>query len=390
MRGNGPTQQTATTQPMHTQGDRAGRGRWRSPALLIPLAIGVLLVLGLAAAFVVIKVRGGDVTPEAAPSDTPVPTGSAAALPPGRTWLSGAWTGGTLGADRIKAFGTWRGQPADLVTTYPAYNTWDELKNSDWHVGVLDGFPGRLAYGLPIVPKDGKSTLAEVAAGRHDDVWLAVAQILNKHKRGDSYVRIGLEANGTWFPWGASVQTAEDFKAAYRHVQAILKKNSPGLQFVFDLTCAHPLDGSDDRMAPLTALYPGDDVVDVIGCDHYDSYTVKSRNASEWEKTLHPKAAAGLGDVADFARQHHKRLAVPEWGVTSKARDGAGDNPFFIYSMYQFFQQNKDILAFENYFNEPDPSLGSSIWENVQNPASAAEYKKLWGAPPTLQAQPTG
>jgi Glycosyl hydrolase family 26 len=354
--------------------------------VLVPAAIGVALVVFAAAALVLLRVHDSDVTPELPPGDTPAAT--VGALPAGRTWLSGAWTGGTIGAARIEAFGTWRGQPSDVVTTYPAYETWDQIADTDWHIGVLDGFKGRLEYGLPLVPRDHQSTLADVLTGKHDAVFSTVAQLLNKHGRGDSFVRIGLEANGSWFPWGADVQTAADFKAAFRHVQAIMKKVSPKLVFLFDITCGHPLDGSDDRMAPLTALYPGDDVVNVIGCDHYDATTVKSRNADEWKKTLRPETGPGLADVADFARQHHKSLAVPEWGLQSKAQKGAGDNPYFIYSMYQFFQQNKDILVFENYFNEPDDSLGSAIWEKVQNPRSAAEYKKLWGAPPALRAKP--
>jgi hypothetical protein len=373
---------------MHSGYPAPRRRLWRSPAFLIPLTIGVVLVLGVAAAFVLLKVRGLNTAPQAVPADTPQPTGNAKSLPAGRTWLSGAWTGGTIATARIDAFGAWRGQPADTVTTYPAYDTWDQLKTSDWDVSTLDGFAGRLVYGLPLLPKDNSSTLADVAAGQHDDVFAAVAQTLNAHNRGNSYVRIGLEANGTWFPWGATVQTASDFKAAYRHVESVMKAISPNLQFVFDLTCAHPLQGSDDRLAALTSLYPGDDVVNVIGCDHYDSYTVQDHNAASWQKVLHPSDAAGLGDVADFARQHGKKLAVPEWGLTSTANSGAGDNPYFIYSMYQFFQQNKDILAFENYFNEPDSSLGSSIWDTDQNPKASAEYKKLWGSAPTLTAQP--
>jgi hypothetical protein len=356
------------------------RSAWRSPKVLIPVVVGVVLVLLAAAAVVVYKVRHAPVIPEAPPSNTPA---AASSLPAGRTWLSGAWTGTTIGTKLIDGFGTWRGQPADSVTTYPGYDTWNEIADTDWHISVLNGFKGRLEYGLPIVPDDGSSTLKDVVSGDHDAVFVKVAQLLNKHDRGDSFVRIGLEANGTWFPWGATAQTASDYKAAWRHVQGIMKKVSPKLTFVFDITCARGLDGSNDRMASLTDLYPGDDVVDIVGCDHYDSYTVKSRNASEWQDALHPDSA-GLADVATFARAHHKGLAVPEWGLTSTAKDGAGDNPYFIYSMYRYFQQNKDILVFENYFNEPDKSLGSAIWNSDENPRSAAEYKKLWGAAPTL------
>ena len=368
--------------------ERPGGRGWRSPKVLVPATLTLVLAVGAAATVAYVKLRGTSV--ESAPSGLPSATGRAATLPEGRTWLSGAWTGGSLKADRVAGFGDWRGQPADVVTTYPAYKTWDELKGSDWHVGTLDGFKGRLSYGLPLLPsEDGQGTLADVAAGKHDDAFRAVAEVLDKHGRQDTFVRIGLEANGTWFPWGVGADKAEDFKAAWRHVQGVLKAASPTLSFGFDIGCGTPFQGGSDRLDSLNTLYPGDDVVDVVGCDRYDQYHVKARNQGEWDASLHPSDAAGLADVAEFARAHGKRLAIPEWGLASAQRDGAGDNPFFIYSMYSFFLQNKDILAYENYFNEPEDSLGSAIWDPGQNPKSAAEYQKLWGQKPHLTTTAT-
>ena len=368
-------------------------GRWRTRGVLIPVI--VIAVLGLVAAAAVVFVRSRGVDLSETPEGTPSATGKAAELPTGRTWLSGAWSGGGISVDRIKGFGDWRGQPADLVTTYPAYDTWDELRSSDWHINTFDSFSGRLAYGLPLLPKEGDPTLAEVADGSYDDVWASIADTLVKHNRGDTFVRIGLEANGTWFPWGATADSAEDYKAAWRHVQKVMKARAPELVFGFDITCAKALEGGSDRLDSLNRLYPGDDVVDVVGCDHYDSYTVKTRNEDEWERALRPPLAAGLADVSDFARAHGKKLAIPEWGLTAsgpdedgKDRDGAGDNPFFIYKMYEYFQTNKDILAYENYFNEPADYLASSIWEPVQHPRASAEYRKLWSAPPAAQPSP--
>lgn len=366
--------------PVPPPGRRARPG-WRSPKILIPLILVLVTALGAGAAVVFVKLRG--VQTEAAPDGTPAPTGKAAQLPAGRTWLSGAWSGGSISVERIEGFGKWRGQPADVVTTYPAYETWDELANSEWHINTFDGFTGRLSYGLPLLPKkDGEGSLGDVADGKYDKIWTSIAETFNKHKRTDTFVRIGLEANGTWFPWGATAERAERYKAAWRHVHDVLKKTSPKLVFVFDITCGKALEGGSGRMDSLNKLYPGDDVVDVVGCDHYDSYTVKSRNESEWKNALRPAKAAGLADVADFARAHGKKLAIPEWGLQASNKDGAGDNPYFIYSMYGFFQQNKDILAFENYFNEPEEYLGSSIWGPVQHAKGSAEYRKLWSAAP--------
>ncbi len=312
-----------------------------------------------------------------------------AQLPAARTWTSGVWTGGDWSPERLAGFGTWRGSPVDTVTAYPAYQTWAELAGSDWNVGVFDGFTGRLAYGLPLLPKaplpvkaQGAGTLADVAAGRHDDAFTAVAKTLLRHGRGDAFVRIGLEANGDWFPWGASKDGNDPaaFKAAYRHVAAVLRAAAPKLTLVFDIGCGHPLRGQSDRLDSLTALYPGDDVVDVVGCDHYDAHATISRTSAQFATSLRPRDAAGLQDVVDFARAHHKRFAVPEWGLTTLDAKGGGDDPYYVYAMYRFFQANAADLAFENYFNEPDPYIANSIWDVVQLPQAAAEYRRLWSA----------
>jgi len=361
---------------------RRGRG-WRSPKVVVPAALGVLVALVAGGSVAWVKLRGTQM--EEAPKAAPSATGKAAALPPGRTWLSGAWTGGQLTTQRVDGFGAWRGQPADVVTTYPAYDSWDQLKQSDWNVGILDGYKGRISYGLPLIAGDA-STLEEVAAGQHDDAFQAVAEVLNKHGRQDAFVRIGLEANGTWYKWGVGADRVEAFKAAWRHVQSVMKAVSPKLTFVFDIGCGTGLNGGSDRLDSLTKLYPGDDVVDVVGCDHYDQYGFKARNQSEWDNVLRPKDAVGLTDVAEFARAHKKQMAIPEWGLADPQREGGGDNPYFIYSMYSFFLQNKDVLAYENYFNEQADSLGSGIWDPDQNPKAAEEYRKLWGQPANLGA----
>lgn len=305
--------------------------------------------------------------------------GTGSGPPRSRGWQSGAWTGGApAGTVRIQAFGEWRGAPADVVTTYPAYKTWDELRGSDYDVHIFDGFQGRLAYGLPLLPHGETASLAGVALGLHDDVWLTVADTLLRHSRGDSYVRVGLEANGTWFPWGATVTTAADFRAAYRHVVTVMRTRAPNLIFDFDLTCGRGLEGSSDRMASLTDLYPGDDVVDVVGCDHYDNYSTKARAPQEWARASAPADGPGLVDVAKFARDHRKGFSVPEWGLASKSNAGLGDNPYFIKAICNFFKANADVLLFENYFSEPEASLGSSLWDPDQNPRSATQYLQLW------------
>jgi hypothetical protein len=162
-------------------------------------------------------------------------------------------------------------------------------------------------------------------------------------------------------------------------VAQLIRARLPRAKLVFDISAGAPLRGQSDRMGPLTELYPGDDVVDVIGVDHYDHYQLIAPNHQRFERALRPDRAAGLQDVVDFARARGKQFAVPEWGLTARNKDGGGDNPYFVYAMYRWFAANADGLAFENYFNEPDAYLGSSIWDQVQNPKASAEYRALWG-----------
>lgn len=298
----------------------------------------------------------------------------------GPPWQSGVWLGGAVDVTPVDEFGRWRGAPVDTLTTYPAYETWRQLAESDWNVETFGGFEGRLVYGLPLLPSEQPATLREVAQGRHDDVFRSVASHLVDNGRRDSYVRVGLEANGTWFPWGADAATAADFRDAFRRVVGVLRDAAPDLRFVFDISCSVGLEGdeSGDRLASLTALYPGDDVVDVIGCDHYDSFTAAARTEAEWRSTLRPETGPGLLDVVEFARERGKPFAVPEWGVVSTRADGAGDNPFFVRKMHAFFAEHQGELAFENYFDEPDDYLGSALFLEPQNPRSAEVYRELW------------
>ena len=343
-------------------------------------ALAVASLVAALAAAVLLVVRPSPPFPV---RPDPVPAGG----PPARTWASGAWTGGTMSAGRIEGFGRWRGVEADTVLTYPEAATWASLRDSNWHVSTFAGFPGRLVYGLPLLPRERGATLADVAAGRHDDVWRAVAASLVRNGRGDSFLRIGLEANGTWAEWGATAATAGDFRAAFRRVAGVVRAVAPDVVLVFDISCGTGLDGSDDRLAALTELYPGDDVVDVVGCDTYDSFVSRARTREEFDRMLRPDDVPGPLDVSDFARAHGKGFAVPEWGLTAVGANGSGDNPFYLRAMYEFFLGQGDHLVFENYFNEAGTDLGSGLWSRDQNPRAAAEYLRLWGRPPAASSR---
>ena len=108
-------------------------------------------------------------------------------------------------------------------------------------------------------------------------MYRKVARDLVTEGRGRSIVRIGWEANGDWFRWNATARTAPQYVAAFRHIVGVLRSVAPDLVIDFDISCGVPLRGQKDRLAALTELYPGDDAVDIVGCDTYDWYNTKAR-----------------------------------------------------------------------------------------------------------------
>jgi hypothetical protein len=349
----------------------AAPGRRRRRAWVTSVVLALAIASLITGSLVTKSANRGPV-----PGPTPEPTIEA-------SWLSGAFIGRGAGSASIQGMGAWRGRALEVLTVYPDHQTWAGMASSTWVFRETRGYQGRLVYSLPLLPQDGSATLAEVAAGEYDNVYVTIADQLRNAGRGDSIMRVGWEANGPWIPWGVDAAHAGDFRAAARHVMTVLKTRTPTLMMDFDIACNTVLTGAEeDRLAPLERLYPGDDLVEVVGCDHYDNYDARATTREDWQTVLKGKQWPGLQDVADFARAHGKKFAVPEWGLDG-TENGAGDNPLFIQLMHEFFVANADVLLFEAYFDEPQAYIKSSLWGGdgpSQNPKSAAEYVRLWSA----------
>jgi hypothetical protein len=297
----------------------------------------------------------------------------------GLGWHSGVWVGGRFDTDTIKAFGAWRGRPADMVTAYAPISSYRDMMQDTWSISVWDGFPGKLNFALPPLPKSGEGSFESIAAGEQDDVWRKVAQNLKAHDRDDSVVRIAWESNLEDWRWQVTSSNVKEFKAAYRRIAKTMRSEAPGLRFEFGIACGSSIDGSSHRLAALTQAYPGDDVVDLIGCDTYDWWNTHATNDSSWSNVLRPEHGPGIQDVADFAREHKKGASYAEWGLaTPRNGNGGGDNPYYIKAMYRFFSNNSDVVAFECYFDEPDSYIANSLFGTNQNPRASAAYASLW------------
>ena len=262
----------------------------------------------------------------------------------------------------LQAWEKWLKQKPSTVLGVDFYGktTWEDFSELSWVPGVWKKLnPARnLVWSIPLTMKG--TPLADVADGLHDSEFEAAARAISQ-AHPQAVIRLGWEMNLAEMAWFAKGNEA-DYIRAFRRVVKIFRRQSAG--FTFDWC---PGWGAQDM--PADVSYPGDDVVDTIGLDVYD---FKHEGSSEERWTnFYVKAPFGLEWHRDFARQHGKRMSYPEWGVGQ-----AGDNPFFIQQMHDWFVKNDDRIAYAAYF-DVDGAWPTRI-DNDHFPNSQRLFQKLF------------
>lgn len=258
----------------------------------------------------------------------------------------------------------------DFVETWPSRQTWTEIANPDIYGSVSQyaGNPARLQIGIAMLPEDGSGNLATCATGAYNSYYKSVGSKLVSLGRGNADVRLGWEANGTWYKWSIGGDPT-NWKNCFRQEALAIKSTAPGVSIDFDM--------NKSGSSSVYAAYPGDDVVDVIGVDWYDMYPAYHTQA-DWDNgymTTSTNGPIGIGAWLAFARQHGKRLSVPEWGINNGSGGGA-DDPIYIQNMFNFFKNNASSIAYECYFNLQSSSF--MIDPPGSNPNSSAMYQQLF------------
>jgi Glycosyl hydrolase family 26 len=294
---------------------------------------------------------------------------------------------GATGVARLPAFSTWLGREPDRVLDFFAYDSWSSLESDalwtceSWRGKGRHPVVPALTVSLPLTIPG--TTLAEVAAGRHDGSFLAVARGMVANGWGASIVRLGWEFNGTWMPWAAGKDPAS-YREAYRHVVKVMRSLS-GANFKFDWCCACGRNEIDPD-----SVYPGDDVVDIVGMDvytrYYSPYNADPRHRWQTLRTV----GYGIDWLVDFSVAHRKELSIPEWGtgeaLTRDGGVGGGDDPLFVENMARFLRDNHAVYS--DYWDYHAPDYNASVSDG-EHPLAGMTLRQLFGA---VQAriQPNG
>ena len=292
---------------------------------------------------------------------------------------------GSDGARKLGSFSTWFGRIPDRALDFFANDSWPSLESDaawtcySWHPTNSGAVVPAMTFSVPLTVNG--TPLSEVASGLHDSSFRAVASDLVAYGWGKSVVRLGWEFNGSWMPWAAG-RDPVSYVAAYRHVVTLMR-SVPGANFTFDWCSSWgPAETAPD------SVYPGDDVVDIIGMDVYNRFYSASAASAANRWSTYLNAAYGLNWLQSFSKLHGKTLSIPEWGTgESLLGDGAisgGDDPAFVSNMSNYINGNN--AAYSTYWDINASGYNGCVSDG-EHSASGRALKLAFGVPVALPGQ---
>ncbi len=279
--------------------------------------------------------------------------------------------------DQVGAYEKWLGKPVSHVVDFMgrapsgSTNPWKNIDAPGWMCDRWKNKPWTAVVTTAMLPnKD--FTLEAGARGEYNAHWQRFAKTMVSRGCPDVILRLGHEFNGRFYPWSAYGKEAA-FASYWRQIVDTLRK-VPGQAFKYDW---NPLAGVVS--VNVEAAYPGDNYVDIIGLDAYDTTTTQNVTdpAKRWKNQL--ERPYGLNWHAKFARAHAKPMSFPEWGVSVRPKDnlGGGDNPYYITQTWNWIKSNNFVYA--AYF-EYDAPVANHRLMTTQFPKASAEYRRLVNA----------
>jgi hypothetical protein len=271
--------------------------------------------------------------------------------------------------DVLVAFERWLGRRVDLVEDAISRRDWKSIADPADEVAPWQQLRRSLVVTVPMLPRAGAS-LSRGASGHYDHQFALLAERLVAAGYGDAIIRLGHEANGAWFPWAAARDPAA-YVAYWRRIVGTMRSVS-GAAFRFDWTVAR-----GPQAVPADRIYPGDDVVDIIGMDVYDRDPQFPPGPERWAKFR--TQPFGLDWLASFAAAHGKPLSISEWGLAlSDNGNGGGDNPLFVEEMWRWLHDHD--VAYHAYFEVDAPGNRHRLLSG-RFPRAAQRFRELFGAP---------
>lgn len=196
-------------------------------------------------------------------------------------------------------------------------------------------------------------TMSDIAAGVHDDQLYRWADELAAWA-GTVYLRFAHEPNGDWYPWSPAGGTSPaTYVAAWRHVHDLFAtKNVQNVRWIWAVNVPH--DGS----APIAALYPGDDYVDIVGVDGYNWGSTRPWSRWQSPRELFESTLDEVGQLAPGRPVVITEVASAEAG---------GSKSDWIRDLVGYMDNRPAVTAFIWFDHDKE-----NDWRLTSTPESAA------------------
>ncbi len=198
-------------------------------------------------------------------------------------------------------------------------------------------------------------------------IWLdRVADYLNslRGKNGEFIpiiLRLFHELNGGWFWWGKDQCTPEEMIQCWRYTVHYLRS----VKHIHHVLYAFNTDKFFSE-SEYIQRYPGDQVIDILGCDVYQGNTYKD-NLS-FAQFLNKD----LSMLDNIAQAHHKIPALTEFGYNEIPDSTWWTKVFFpVIASHQIVY----VLAWRNAGKKPDGSV--EFYTPYTGAVSASDFKKM-------------
>lgn len=283
------------------------------------------------------------------------------------------WWNNVLYADGLAPFEQWLGRVIDYTVVFGGHDSgWSDFEGSIWYLTELwKNMPARkLIWSVPLIVKqwdapDPKiANLRDASLGAYDDHYHAVAGMINVRDPA-AIIRVGWEFNGDWYPWAAAGQE-QDYIAAFRHLVGVFRSISPNFKFAWNPNIGKA--ATDPELS-----YPGDDVVDYIASDLYESSQWDTGTPdARWNSFL-TRDGRGLDWLGTYAVRHSKPIMIPEYATNYNVGAGGNLDTVFIKNMHDWMVAHN--VAIQSYWDSDSAFQGSF----ESHPSNGAQYKQLYG-----------
>lgn len=129
------------------------------------------------------------------------------------------------------------------------------------------------------------------------------------------------ENNGSWFWWGKAYCDASAYKNMYRYTVQYLRDTKNVHNFLYVYSPGATFTDESDYLS----RYPGDEFIDILGFDMYDTNPTEDASTDPWMKSF--KGTVDL--VSGLANKRGKLSAVTEAGLSPTLVSGNVDKDWF-------------------------------------------------------------